>query len=142
MPCRLGLLGGAIFQGAAVQEAAAGQHSPGFYAVAAAGGEQPRRSVPPPAAVASSACAGLSYLWNQLNRRLAKSPRHYTSTEPDVPRNLNAPLHAQLPAHADNFIETPSGLRYLDIKEGEGGNPPRTGDTCVVHWAGKSSSAA
>jgi len=38
-------------------------------------------------------------------------------------------------ARADDFTDTASGLRYFDIKLGEGANP-NPGDTCVVHWAG------
>lgn len=38
-------------------------------------------------------------------------------------------------AFADDFIETPSGLRYLDLKIGEGTQPSK-GTICVVHWSG------
>lgn len=35
----------------------------------------------------------------------------------------------------DDFIASPSGLRYLDIRQGEGATP-QPGDTVVVHWSG------
>lgn len=38
-------------------------------------------------------------------------------------------------AHADDYTTTQSGLKYFDIKVGEGA-APQPGDTCVVHWAG------
>jgi len=50
----------------------------------------------------------------------------------------SVPLVANLlppAASADDFITTPSGLRYLDLKKGDGATPG-PGDTCVVHWAG------
>lgn len=36
---------------------------------------------------------------------------------------------------ADDFVETPSGLKYLDIKIG-GGQAPRKGSKCAIHWSG------
>ena len=38
-------------------------------------------------------------------------------------------------SHADDFVESKSGLRYFDIKLGQG-ETPTVGDTCIVHWAG------
>jgi FKBP-type peptidyl-prolyl cis-trans isomerase len=38
-------------------------------------------------------------------------------------------------SHADDFVESKSGLRYFDIKIGLG-ESPAIGDTCVVHWVG------
>jgi hypothetical protein len=38
----------------------------------------------------------------------------------------------------DDFITTPSGLKYLDLKVGQG-VPPQAGQTCVVQWAGYTS---
>lgn len=40
-----------------------------------------------------------------------------------------------LPAQADDFTRTASGLLYLDVREGEGA-APRPGDVVVVHWSG------
>ncbi|GIL59522.1 hypothetical protein Vafri_14279 [Volvox africanus] len=38
-------------------------------------------------------------------------------------------------AHADDFVTLPSGIKVLNIREGEGARP-QPGDTVVVHWAG------
>ena len=47
--------------------------------------------------------------------------------------SLASPLPEALAA--DDFITTPSGLRYLDLRPGEGATP-QPGDVCVVDWAG------
>lgn len=39
------------------------------------------------------------------------------------------------PAAADDFTTTKSGLKFLDVRSGEGASP-QPGDTVVVHWAG------
>lgn len=36
---------------------------------------------------------------------------------------------------ADDFVETPSGLKYLDIKIGAGQEPSK-GSRCSIHWSG------
>lgn len=36
-------------------------------------------------------------------------------------------------AHADDFTISPTGLRYLEIREGKG-RAPQLGDTVVVDW--------
>ena len=38
-------------------------------------------------------------------------------------------------ADAQNVVTTPSGLKYIDVKVGTGASP-RTGQTCVMHYAG------
>lgn len=38
-------------------------------------------------------------------------------------------------AFADDFVETSSGLKYLDIKIGTG-QEPRNGSKCAIHWSG------
>lgn len=38
-------------------------------------------------------------------------------------------------AHADDFNETPSGLRILELRKGEG-PIARRGATVIIHWAG------
>lgn len=45
-----------------------------------------------------------------------------------------AAAHPSL-ALADDFTRTPSGLSYLDVREGTG-PPPEKSDTCIVHWSG------
>lgn len=39
------------------------------------------------------------------------------------------------PAHADDFQQTSSGLRFFDIKPGDG-KTPSTGDVVEIHWSG------
>lgn len=48
---------------------------------------------------------------------------------------LIAGLSQQRAAHADDFTTTPSGLKYLDLRVGDGATP-QPGDTVVIHWAG------
>eukprot|EP00775_Hariotina_reticulata_P007432 gene7432-7641_t len=38
-------------------------------------------------------------------------------------------------AAENDFVSTPSGLSYLDVRQGDGPSPT-LGDTCVVHWSG------
>eukprot|EP00878_Enallax_costatus_P012618 GHUV01013178.1.p1 GENE.GHUV01013178.1~~GHUV01013178.1.p1 ORF type:complete len:175 (+),score=22.60 GHUV01013178.1:288-812(+) len=45
-----------------------------------------------------------------------------------------AVVHPSLAA-ADDFTRTPSGISYLDVRDGTGPSPQK-GDTCVVHWSG------
>jgi FKBP-type peptidyl-prolyl cis-trans isomerase len=35
----------------------------------------------------------------------------------------------------DDFTVTPSGLKVLDVRPGEGATP-QPGDTVVIHWSG------
>ena len=49
-----------------------------------------------------------------------------------IPASLVTTIPA---AHADDFHETPTGLRILDLRQGEGPVAGR-GDTVIVDWAG------
>lgn len=48
---------------------------------------------------------------------------------------LSTLLQQPQQARADDFTVTPSGLKYLDLRPGDGASPKK-GDTVVVHWSG------
>jgi hypothetical protein len=48
---------------------------------------------------------------------------------------LSTALQQPQQALADDFTETPSGLKYLDLRPGDGASPKK-GDTIVIHWSG------
>mmetsp|Transcript_25968 Transcript_25968/g.85397 ORF Transcript_25968/g.85397 Transcript_25968/m.85397 type:complete len:219 (-) Transcript_25968:1273-1929(-) len=51
---------------------------------------------------------------------------------------LSASATRPPPALADDFTVTPSGLRFLDIRPGDGA-VPEAGDTVVIQWSGYTS---
>lgn len=48
---------------------------------------------------------------------------------------LSTVLQQPQQALADDFTETPSGLKYLDLRPGDGASPKK-GDSVFVHWSG------
>lgn len=82
----------------------------------------------------------LAQVGGQHNSSLADQLHETTLAELFVPKSSYASDNNNLIASnnmsdANNVVTTPSGLKYIDLKEGTGATP-KTGQTVVVHYIG------